>query len=119
MCLGLTATITAIIKLTEMTYQNFNGDELHDLLIPTMWCMLEEVIGVTAVSIPYLKAPIERTLQRLGCHLVTNNHQPSLAEVRCPPTRICAVEEASESGHPESDRDKAECRRQRECLARV
>ncbi|KAH8707563.1 hypothetical protein GQ44DRAFT_662909, partial [Phaeosphaeriaceae sp. PMI808] len=66
MCLGLTATAAAIKRLVDMIYFSFSGDTLHNLLIPTMWCMLEEVLGVTAASIPYLKSPAERTLRRLG-----------------------------------------------------
>ncbi|PVH91256.1 hypothetical protein DM02DRAFT_474733, partial [Periconia macrospinosa] len=60
MCLGLTATTAAIKRLVDMAYWNYSSsDLLRDLLIPNMWCMLEEVIGVAAVSIPYLKAPME------------------------------------------------------------
>ncbi|KAL6159017.1 hypothetical protein ACJBU6_03110 [Exserohilum turcicum] len=98
MCLGLTATTAATKRLVDMAYQNFSGDVLHDLPIPNMWCMLEEVIGVAAVSIPYLKAPMERTLERLGLLLVLNNHQSSLSDVSCPPDCIGGVEEALVSG---------------------
>lgn len=103
MCLGLSATTTAIIRLTNMAYQNIYGDVLRDLLVMNKWCMLEEVIGVTAASIPYLKALVERMLQRLGHRLVTDKHEPWPNVVGRPPIFICAVDEALKPGNAESE----------------
>lgn len=98
MCLGLVATFAAIQRLVDMAYQHFTGDVMHDIIIPNIWCMLEEVIGITAVSIPYLKAPAERMLQRLGISFAPYNHQPSLNEVHISSVRNHTVEGALESG---------------------
>jgi hypothetical protein len=75
MSMGLAATTAAIIKLTLMFYQSFSGDLLRNLLIVNMWCKLEEVIGITAASIPYLKSPIERLFQRVRLIVPVGRHE--------------------------------------------
>ncbi|PVH91657.1 hypothetical protein DM02DRAFT_734087 [Periconia macrospinosa] len=99
MCLGLTATAAAIKRLVDMIYLNYSGDVLHNLLFIIMWCMLEEVLGVTAASIPYLKAPAERTLRRLGLLPVDNEHEASPSQMVLPSFHIPVVDEDLESNN--------------------
>ncbi|PVI03907.1 hypothetical protein DM02DRAFT_695026 [Periconia macrospinosa] len=99
MCLGLIATATAIIRMTNMVYQNRFGDRLRNQLILAMWCMLEEVLGVTAASIPYLKSPTERMLRHLGLLHFTGMHELSPEQMGLPSFRIPVTDHALESGN--------------------
>ncbi|PVH91656.1 hypothetical protein DM02DRAFT_677967 [Periconia macrospinosa] len=105
MCLGLTATAAAIKRLADMIYMSLSGDVLHHLLVPTMWCMLEEVLGVTAASIPYLKSPAERTLRRLGLLHVSNEHEASPSQMGLPSFRIPDLESSNANGETGSSKD--------------
>ncbi|KAH8706881.1 hypothetical protein GQ44DRAFT_732076 [Phaeosphaeriaceae sp. PMI808] len=82
-----------------MLYMSLSSDVLHNLLVPTMWCMLEEVLSVTAASILYLKSLAERTLRRLGLLHVANKHEASPSQMGLPSFRIPVVDEDLESSN--------------------
>ncbi|PVH68435.1 hypothetical protein DL98DRAFT_381750, partial [Cadophora sp. DSE1049] len=63
MSMGLAATAAAVIRLSHKMFYS-DPDPLRSIVMGTLWCKLEEVIGITAASIPYLKSVTEEVLQR-------------------------------------------------------
>ncbi|KAH8589186.1 hypothetical protein B0O99DRAFT_725828 [Bisporella sp. PMI_857] len=84
MSMGLTATMAAIMRLSHSMFYHYDPDPLRNTIIGALWCKLEEVIGITAASIPYLKSPTEQLLRRLRA-LFPARQEKLLSENRnCP-----------------------------------
>ena len=65
MALGLLATVIAGLKMT--TFKEFGkGDPMQQTVRPSLYAKMEEQVGIIALSLPCLKAPVERLLKRLG-----------------------------------------------------
>jgi hypothetical protein len=65
MATGLVATGIAAYKMT-LSQQANTGDMLASTVKLSLWCKLEEQVGIIAACLPCLKASIERLLHRLG-----------------------------------------------------
>ncbi|OAG05941.1 uncharacterized protein CC84DRAFT_1063901, partial [Paraphaeosphaeria sporulosa] len=71
MSLGLLATAILCAKLT--TFLSFGtGDALQATMVPSVYAILENIVGIIACSLPALKSPAERALKRLG---ILKEHQ--------------------------------------------
>lgn len=71
MSLGLLAT--AILGVKMSTFLSFGaGDALQATMVPSVYAILENIVGIIACSLPALKAPAESILKRLG---VLKEHQ--------------------------------------------
>jgi len=65
MAMGLFATGVAAYKMTLSQLAN-SGDMLASTVKLSLWCKLEEQVGIIAACLPCLKASIEGLLHRLG-----------------------------------------------------
>jgi hypothetical protein len=65
MAMGLIATGIAAYKMT-LSQQANTGDLLSTTVKLSIWCKLEEQVGIIAACLPCLKAEIERLLYRIG-----------------------------------------------------
>ena len=65
MAMGLFATGIAGYKMTLST-KAFKGDPLSTTVELSLWNKLEELVGMTAASLPCLKSSAERLLRRVG-----------------------------------------------------
>lgn len=65
MSLGLLATAILCAKMS--TFLIFgSGDALQATIVPSVYAVLENLVGIIACSLPALKSPSERALKRLG-----------------------------------------------------
>ncbi|KAH8654062.1 hypothetical protein BGZ60DRAFT_160091 [Tricladium varicosporioides] len=65
MALGLLATGIAAYKM-YITKYFFIGDFLQTSVWFSIWCKLEELVGIIAACAPSLKSPVEKLLRRVG-----------------------------------------------------
>jgi len=65
MSMGLLATGIAAYKMTLSQLAN-TGDLLSSTVKLSLWCKLEELVGIIAACVPCLKAQIESLLRRAG-----------------------------------------------------
>ncbi|KAH6664457.1 hypothetical protein B0J14DRAFT_661366 [Halenospora varia] len=65
MALGLLATGIAAFKM-YITKYFFIGDFLQTSVWFSLWCKLEELVGIIAACAPSLKSPVEKLLHRVG-----------------------------------------------------
>jgi hypothetical protein len=65
MAMGLLATAIAAYKMTLSQEANM-GDLLLTTVKLSLWCKLEEQVGIIAACVPCLKAQIESLLRRVG-----------------------------------------------------
>lgn len=65
MAMGLLATAVAAYKMT-LSVRVFEGDMLQTTVTLSIWCKLEELIGIIAACLPSLKRPSEELLRRFG-----------------------------------------------------
>jgi len=65
MAMGLFATGIAAYKITFSLRTN-TGDPLSTTVEVSLWCKLEEQVGIIAACLPCVKAPMERLLYRIG-----------------------------------------------------
>ncbi|KAL5315240.1 hypothetical protein ACEPPN_017891 [Leptodophora sp. 'Broadleaf-Isolate-01'] len=65
MALGLLATGIAAYKMT-LSQLSHSGDLLATTVKASLWCKLEEQVGIIAACLPCLKSPAERVLRRVG-----------------------------------------------------
>jgi hypothetical protein len=68
MSIGLCATAVMLVRLCEgvAQYGKPRGDDIQTMAVTYLYCRLEECFLVTAACAPFLKAPVERVLKRLG-----------------------------------------------------
>ncbi|PVI01585.1 hypothetical protein DM02DRAFT_500019, partial [Periconia macrospinosa] len=66
MALGIVAVVAGGMKLYYTNTFAIGADLLRDALPLFMWFRVEEIALVASSSAPFLKSPIERTLNRLG-----------------------------------------------------
>lgn len=65
MATGLVATGMAAYKMT-LSHQANMGDLLSSTVWLSLWCKLEELVGITAACLPCLKAQMEKLLHNIG-----------------------------------------------------
>jgi hypothetical protein len=65
MATGLLATGVAAYKMT-LSVTVFQGDLLQTTVTLSIWCKLEELIGIIAACLPSLKRPAEELLRKIG-----------------------------------------------------
>lgn len=65
MATGLVATAVATYKMTLSQKANM-GDLLSTTVELSLWCKLEEQLGIIAACLPGLKSQIEKLLQQMG-----------------------------------------------------
>ncbi|KAF9730904.1 integral membrane family protein [Paraphaeosphaeria minitans] len=71
MSLGLLATAILCAKMS--TFLNFGaGDALQATMVPSVYAILENMVGIIACSLPALKSPAESVLKRMG---ILKEHQ--------------------------------------------
>ncbi|KAF4627704.1 hypothetical protein G7Y89_g10453 [Cudoniella acicularis] len=75
MAMGLAATGIAIYK-TYISQHYFVGDFLQTSVRFSLWCKLEELVGIIAACAPSLKSPVGKLLRRIG--VVPQQHHRGL-----------------------------------------
>lgn len=66
MSLALFGSAASILKTIQASNFTKNDDSLWTGVDITMWCFVEQQLGIIAACIPYLKSTFERALTRLG-----------------------------------------------------
>jgi hypothetical protein len=66
MGLGVFAGVASIIKITAASQFGRTGDTINESVMIGMWSVIEEQIGLIAISVPCLRSPVQRVLHTFG-----------------------------------------------------
>jgi hypothetical protein len=66
MGLGVFAGVASIIKITAATQFGRTGDMINESVGIGMWSVIEEQIGLIAISVPCLRSPVQRVIHTFG-----------------------------------------------------